>query len=179
MLKVTIIPRSKGSLGFAQYLPDELSLYSKEQLIDMICTALGGRIAEEIFFGKITTGASDDIKKVSNIARSLVMVYGMTPEIGLVSYQGGEEMSVKPYSEDTHEIIDQAVKRLVDECYDRTKVLLEEKRTLIENLAELLLKKESISLPDIVDTLGDRPFPMKETMVKYLKELRERDEKEA
>jgi AFG3 family protein len=90
-LKVTIIPRSKGSLGFAQYLPDELSLYTKEQLIDMIRTALGGRIAEEIFFNKITTGASDDIKKVTNIAKSLVMVYGMTEEIGLVSYAGGEE----------------------------------------------------------------------------------------
>jgi len=90
-LKVTIIPRSKGSLGFAQYLPDELSLYTKEQLTDMIRTALGGRIAEEIFFNKITTGASDDIKKVTNIAKSLVMVYGMTEEIGLVSYAGGEE----------------------------------------------------------------------------------------
>jgi len=93
-LKVTIIPRSKGSLGFAQYLPDELSLYTKEQLIDMIRTALGGRIAEEIFFNKITTGASDDIKKVTNIAKSLVMVYGMTEEIGLVSYAGGEEQQV-------------------------------------------------------------------------------------
>jgi len=68
LLKITIIPRSKGSLGFAQYLPDELSLYSKEQLLDMMCTALGGRIAEEIFFGKITTGASDDIKKITQIA---------------------------------------------------------------------------------------------------------------
>ena len=65
---MTIIPRSKGALGFAQYLPDEISLYSKEQLIDMICTALGGRIAEKVFFGKITTGASDDIKKITQIA---------------------------------------------------------------------------------------------------------------
>ena len=68
LLKITIIPRSKGSLGFAQYLPEELSLYHKEALIDMICVALGGRIAEEIFFGKVTTGASDDIKKVTQIA---------------------------------------------------------------------------------------------------------------
>lgn len=68
LVKITIIPRSKGSLGFAQYLPDELSLYSKEQLLDMICTALGGRVSEELNFGKITTGASDDIKKITQIA---------------------------------------------------------------------------------------------------------------
>lgn len=86
LLKITIIPRSKGSLGFAQYLPEEYSLYTKDMLVDMICTSLGGRISEEIFFGRVTTGASDDIKKVTNIAQSLVMVYGMSPRIGLVGY---------------------------------------------------------------------------------------------
>lgn len=101
LLKVTIIPRSKGSLGFAQYLPEEVSLYSKEALNDMICTALGGRISEDLFFNKITTGASDDIKKVTQIAQSLVTVYGMTDKIGLVSYSG-EEQSIKPYSDETN-----------------------------------------------------------------------------
>jgi AFG3 family protein len=94
LLKITIIPRSKGSLGFAQYLPDEISLYSKDQILDMISVALAGRIAEEIMFdGRVTTGASDDIKKVTQLATSLVTVYGMSPKMGLVGYNsmGGEE----------------------------------------------------------------------------------------
>lgn len=87
LLKITIIPRSKGSLGFAQYLPDEISLYSKEQIIDMICTALAGRVSEELMFdGRITTGASDDIKKVTQLATGLVTIYGMSPKMGLVGY---------------------------------------------------------------------------------------------
>jgi AFG3 family protein len=94
LLKITIIPRSKGSLGFAQYLPDEISLYSKDQILDMISVALAGRIAEEIMFdGRVTTGASDDIKKVTQLATGLVTVYGMSPKMGLVGYNsmGGEE----------------------------------------------------------------------------------------
>lgn len=86
LLKVTIIPRSKGSLGFAQYLPDEIHLYSKEALYDMIKVALGGRVAEEMFFGSVTTGASDDLKKVTQIATGLVTIYGMSDKIGLISY---------------------------------------------------------------------------------------------
>lgn len=79
LLKITIIPRSKGSLGFAQYLPDEISLYTRDQILDMICTALAGRAAEEIMFdGRITTGAQDDIKKVTQLASGLVTVYGMS-----------------------------------------------------------------------------------------------------
>jgi len=86
LLKITIIPRSKGSLGFAQYLPEELSLYTKEALIDMIKVALGGRVAEDIFFKKVTTGASDDIKKITQIATGLVKIYGMSDQFGLRSY---------------------------------------------------------------------------------------------
>lgn len=91
LLKLTIIPRAKGSLGFAQYLPDEISLRTKEQLCDMITVALGGRIAEEIFFGKITTGASDDLKKCTQIAQGIVVEYGMTESLGTVKYsqEGG------------------------------------------------------------------------------------------
>jgi len=130
LLKVTIIPRSKGSLGFAQYLPEEISLYSREALYDMICTALGGRISEDLFFNKISTGAADDIKKVTQIAQSLVSVYGMTDRLGLVGYHS-EESALKPYSEHTNEIIDEEVRRIVFECYERTKVLLESKKELI------------------------------------------------
>ena len=93
LLKVTIIPRSKGALGFAQYLPNEVSLYSREKMIDMMKTALGGRIAEEMFYDSVTTGASDDISKVTQIATGLVQTYGMTDSIGLVGYgsMGGED----------------------------------------------------------------------------------------
>ena len=146
LLKITIIPRSKGALGFAQYLPEELSLYHKEALVDMIKVALGGRIAEQIFFDTVTTGASDDIKKVTQIAQGLVTVYGMNDQVGLVSYQSDDQFQ-KPYSEETAAEIDFEVKKLVDECYAEVKELLESKRDLIQGLAEELLVHESINLP--------------------------------
>lgn len=126
LLKITIIPRSKGSLGFAQYLPEEISLYTKEALLDMIKVALGGRIAEKIFFGKVTTGASDDIRKVTQIASGLVSVYGMSSGLGLVSYQGNE--GPKPYSEGTNKKIDLEIRRIVDEQFAQCEQLLESKR---------------------------------------------------
>merc|ERR1719223_1776419 len=145
LLKVTIIPRSKGSLGFAQYLPNELSLYTKEQLLDMIKTALGGRIAEEIFYDSVTTGASDDIKKVTRIANGLVQTYGMTKNIGLVGYgsMGGDDGSgMKPYSDSTHWKIDEAVREVVREQYASTQALLLEHKDKVQGLGELLLVKE-------------------------------------
>ena len=117
LLKITIIPRSKGSLGFAQYLPSEVALYTKEQLLDMIKTALGGRIAEEIFYESVTTGASDDIKKVTRIAQSLVQTYGMHGKIGLVGYgsMSSEDSIHKPFSDETAWEIDEAVRQIVSE----------------------------------------------------------------
>ena len=176
LLKITIIPRTKGSLGFAQYLPEELSLYTKEQLYDMIQVALGGRIAEEIFFKKITTGASDDLKKVTQIATGIVTTYGMSG-MGLVSYHQ-EEGYQKPYSELTGGKIDEEVKDIVDKCYQNTKELLESKRDLIEQLAERLLEKEVVTLPDIIEILGERPWPMKENLKEYLEEIKERRKEE-
>lgn len=173
LLKITVIPRSKGALGFAQYLPEELSLYHKEALLDMIKVALGGRVAEQIFFDTVTTGASDDIKKVTQIANGLVTSYGMSDALGLVCYQGDSEF-MKNYSEETAAEIDDEVKRIVDECYASTKELLESKRELIEKLAEELLEHESINLPQIIKVLGDRPYPMKESLKEYLQELEKR-----
>ena len=138
LLKVTIIPRSKGSLGFAQYLPEELSLYTKEALIDMIKVALGGRVAEEIFFNRITTGASDDLKKITQIATGMVTTYGMNNEIGLLNYQT-EEGYQKPYSEEKGALIDREVKALVDQCHREVTELLKSKKDLMEKLAERLL----------------------------------------
>lgn len=130
LIKVTIIPRAKGALGFAQYLPDELNLYSKDQLEDMMVMALGGRVAEEIFFNRITTGASDDIKKVTQIAGALVTQYGMSPVLGCVNY-GGEEGYQKSFSEETGSIIDEEVRKIIDNAYARCKIILNEKRELI------------------------------------------------
>ena len=134
LLKITIIPRSKGSLGFAQYLPNEVSLYSKEQLLDMIKTALGGRVSEEIFYDSVTTGASDDINKVTQIAQGLVQTYGMTKNIGLVGYgsMGGDDSFQKPYSDETNWEMDEEVRRIVKEQYALTKELLLEHKDKIE-----------------------------------------------
>lgn len=131
LLKLTIIPRAKGSLGFAQYLPDELSLYTKEQLNDMITVALGGRIAEEMFFGKITNGASDDIKKCTQIAQGMVTQYGMVESLGTVNYSN-EEGYQKSYSERTAKMIDDEVKSIINEQYLACRRVLEENRDKIE-----------------------------------------------
>ena len=130
LIKVTIIPRAKGALGFAQYLPDELNLYSKDQLEDMMVMALGGRVAEEIFFNRITTGASDDIKKVTQIAGALVTQYGMSPLLGCVNY-AGEDGYQKSFSEETGSIIDGEIRKIIDNAYARCKIILSEKRDLI------------------------------------------------
>ena len=127
LLKLTIIPRAKGSLGFAQYLPDEVSLYTKEQLCDMITVALGGRIAEEMFFGKITTGASDDIKKCTQIAQGIVCEYGMVDKLGTINYSNQEGYQ-KPFSERTGKLIDVEVKKIIDNQYLECKKVLEENK---------------------------------------------------
>ena len=176
LLKITIIPRTKGSLGFAQYLPEELNLYTTEQLLDMIKVALGGRVAEKIFFGRVTTGAGDDLKKCTQIASSLVTTYGMS-DVGLVSYHQ-EEGYQKPYSEATGNKIDEEVKAIINKCFEETEALLESKRELIENLSETLLEKEVVTLPDLIKILGERPFPMKDNIKEYLAEITERTQEE-
>jgi AFG3 family protein len=170
---VTIIPRSKGSLGFAQYLPDEVSLYTKEQLVDLVKVALGGRIAESIFFKTVTTGASDDIKKVTQYTTGMVHSYGMT-DMGVVSYSSLGNEYVKSFSNATQEKLDAEVRSIVDSCYKEMEELLTEKKDLIEALAEELLSKETLNLSQIMKVLGDRPFPLKESVKKYLGELEER-----
>ena len=131
LIKLTIIPRAKGSLGFAQYLPDELTLYTQQQLEDMITVALGGRIAEEIFFNRITTGASDDLKKCTQIAQGMVTEYGLSPLLGNLNYstEGGYQ---KNYSEKTNKMIDDEIHRIIQERYHVCKQLLHEKKDIIE-----------------------------------------------
>lgn len=160
--KVTIIPRASGALGFAQYLPKELQLYNAEQLYDMMCMALGGRAAEQIFYGKVSTGAADDLNKVTKIAYGQISIYGMNDKLGNLSFppeqNDGGIQTFRPYSEKTAELIDEEAKKLVREAYDRTLDLLTEYKDKVKALAESLLEKETIGHEDIVEVLGERPF---------------------
>ncbi|XP_041982592.1 AFG3-like protein 2 [Aricia agestis] len=170
LLKVSIIPRGKG-LGYAQYLPKEQYLYSKEQLFDRMCMTLGGRVSEEIFFGRITTGAQDDLKKITQSAYAQIVHYGMNAKVGNVSFdmpQPGEMVIDKPYSEKTAELIDSEVRELINSAHQHTKDLLTKHRADIEKVAERLLKQEILSRDDMIELLGARPFPEKSTYEEFV-----------
>jgi AFG3 family protein len=131
LVKVSIVPRGIAALGYAQYLPKEQFLYTTEQLSDSMCMALGGRVAEEIIFGRISTGALSDLERITKMAYSMVTIYGMNKRIGNISFydpQQSEYGFTKPYSESTAQAIDEEVKKIVDIAYERTKKLLNEKR---------------------------------------------------
>ena len=161
LLKVSIVPRGMAALGYAQYVPKEQKLYTKEQMLDTMCMMLGGRIAESVFFGKISTGAQDDLQKVTRLAYSLVTLYGMNDKVGNMSFpppSSGKLNSQRPYSETTAELVDEEVRVLVKQAYARTLELLTEKKQLAGKLAELLLEKEVIHKEDVISVLGERPW---------------------
>jgi len=136
LLKVSIIPRGMG-LGYAQYLPKEQYLYTKEQLFDRMCMTLGGRASEQIFFEKITSGAQDDLRKVTQNAYSQIVQLGMSDKVGNLSFdlpQPGEMVIDKPYSEETAQLIDEEVRTLVKSAYDRTLTLLKEHKQDVEKV---------------------------------------------
>lgn len=167
LLKVTIVPRGTAALGYAQYTPKEQYLYNTDQLQDQICMTLGGRASEELFFGKISTGAQNDLQQITRIAYAMVTVYGMNEKVGNVSfYDPQQETSfTKPYSEETSKIIDQEVRSLIDVAYERTKQLLNEKRVQVEKLAEELLEKEVLFQSDVEALIGKRPYEEKKSLV--------------
>lgn len=160
LLKVTIVPRGTAALGFAQYVPNENLLMTKEQLFDMTCMTLGGRAAEQVLIGKISTGAQNDLEKVTKMTYAQVAVYGFSDKVGLLSFPPRDdafEMS-KPYSSKTAAIIDSEVREWVGKAYARTVQLIEEHKEQVAQIAELLLEKEVLHQEDLVRVLGERPF---------------------
>ncbi|MCG7857385.1 ATP-dependent zinc metalloprotease FtsH [Flavihumibacter sp.] len=166
LLKVTIVPRGTAALGYAQYTPKEQYLYNTDQLLDQICMTLGGRAAEDIFFGKISTGAQNDLQQITRMAYSMVTVYGMNDKVGNVSFYDPQQENsfTKPYSEETSRIIDEEVRNLIDAAYLRTKQLLTEKKAQVEILAEKLLDKEVLFQSDVEHLIGKRPYEEKKTL---------------
>lgn len=158
LLKVSIVPRGTAALGFAQYLPSENLLQTVEQINDMICMTLGGRAAEQVVIGKVSTGAQNDLEKVTRMAYAQVSIYGFNKRVGMLSFPPDENRFDKPYSSDTARVIDEEVRKMVDTMYERTLSLVTEKKPLIEKLAEELLKKEVIGVKELTEILGERPF---------------------
>jgi cell division protease FtsH len=160
LLKVTIIPRGIAALGYAQYLPKEQYLYRTEQLMDEICMTLGGRAAEEIVFNKISTGAQNDLQRITQLSYAMVTIYGMNDKVGNVSFYDpqNENMFTKPYSDDTAKVIDEEVRKLIDHAYKRTINLLTEKREQLNQIARALLDKEILFKADLEALIGKRTF---------------------
>lgn len=161
LVKVSIVPRGIAALGYAQYLPKEQFLYTTEQLVDEMCMALGGRAAEELVFGKISTGALSDLERITKMAYSIVTMYGMNDKIGNVSFYDSKQSEMafnKPYSEATAETIDEEVRLIIHDAYERTKSLLRDKFRELEAVAQELLKKEILFQTDLERIVGKRPF---------------------
>ena len=159
LVKVSIVPRGVAALGYAQYLPKEQYLYTTDQLLDTMCMTLGGRVAEDIIFGQISTGAQNDLERITQVAYGIVSVYGMTEKIGNISFvdRSGEYQFKRQYSEATAQLIDAEVRKIIESAYEKTKKLLLEKREELEKVALALLEKEVIFKTDLEKLIGPRP----------------------
>jgi len=176
LVKVSIVPRGVAALGYAQYLPKEQFLYTYDQLIDTICMTLGGRAAEDVVFSKVSTGAQNDLERITKMAYGMVTIYGMNKRIGNVSFldsQQGEYNFNKPYSEATSQAIDEEVYKLIEEAYVRTKSMLIEKRHELDKIANALLEKEVLFQNDLELMIGKRPFEALTTYQKFVNEGKE------
>jgi len=170
LVKVSIVPRGVAALGYAQYLPKEQFLYQTEQLLDEMCMTLGGRAAEEIIFGKISTGALSDLERVTKMAYSMVTIYGMNSKIGNLSFYDSKQSDynfTKPYSEATAETIDSEVRKIIEAEFERSKKVLLSKRKELEIVAKELLEKEIIFQSDLERLIGKRPFSKPTTYEAY------------
>ncbi|MBI1185647.1 ATP-dependent zinc metalloprotease FtsH [bacterium] len=168
LVKVSIVPRGIAALGYAQYLPKEQFLYTTEQMNDSICMALGGRVAEDIVFSRISTGAQNDLERITRMVYDMVAVYGMNKRLGNVSFVQRGESFQKPFSEKTAEIIDEEVRGQIEMAYTRTKELLLSRREELERVAQELLQKEIIFKTDLVALLGPRPFDKLDVYDEYM-----------
>lgn len=160
LVKVTIVPRGR-SLGAAWYLPEERQITTTEQMLDEMCAALGGRAAEQVTFGKISTGALSDLEKVTKQAYAMVSIYGLNEKVGNLSYYdstGNDYSFTKPYSERTSQTIDEEVSKLIESQYKRAIQLLTENKDKLEKLARQLLTEEVIFKDDLQKIFGKRPF---------------------
>jgi len=164
LVKVTIVPRGQ-SLGAAWYLPEERMIVRTEQMLDEMCATLGGRAAEKVVFDKISTGALSDLEKVTRQAKAMVTVYGLNDEIGNITYYDSTGQTdynfSKPYSEETAQVIDKEISKIIEAQYDRACDLVAKNQDKLTALAERLLEKEVIFKDDLVEILGERPFPDK------------------
>jgi AFG3 family protein len=159
LVKVTIVPRGIGTLGYAQYLPKDEYITRTEAILDRMCMTMGGRAAEINVFGKISTGAQSDLDQVTRMAYAMVAVYGMNEKVGNVSYYGMNNDSFnRPYSDDTATLMDNEVRKLADAAYERAKILLAERRSELELIAQHLLEKEVLLKSDLEKLIGPRPF---------------------
>lgn len=170
LVKVSIVPRGIAALGYAQYLPKEQYLYTTEQLLDGMKMTMGGRAAEDIIFGKISTGAQNDLERITKLAYAMVTIYGMNKNVGNVSFSDpqGEYGYGKPYSDKTAEMIDHEVRVLIQQVYDETKSLLLEHRAQLETIAGVLLEKEIIFQSDMEELIGHRPFDTRTTYDEFV-----------
>ena len=153
--KITIVPRTEGALGYTLYLPEEEKyLATRDELLVKICSLLGGRAAEQLVFGTMTTGAANDIQRATTLARNMVALYGMSEEIGLmapatIANQYLDNQSYLDCSQDTSAMIDTTVRKILDRCYAESKKVLEENRALLDEIADYLLVKETITGEDL------------------------------
>jgi AFG3 family protein len=181
LVKVTIVPRGKA-LGAAWYLPEERTITTKEQLLDEMCSALGGRAAEELIFGRISSGAQNDLEKITKQAYAMVSYFGMSEKVGNVSFYDSTGQSdynfTKPYSEKTAELIDEEVKKIIDGQYKRAKKILKENTEGHKKLAERLLEREVIFSEDLESIFGRRPWEKKTIDLNNNQEDKKEDKKE-
>ena len=183
LIKVTIVPRGRA-LGAAWYLPEERQITTKEQMLDEMCATLGGRAAEDLFLGRISTGAMNDLERVTKQAFGMIAYLGMSEKLPNLCYYSNDEYSFnRPYSEKTAELIDEEVKNMVNEQYERAKKILSEHRDGHAKLSQLLIDKEVIFAEDVEEIFGKRPWASRSEEIisasKTSRELKEAEEKEA
>ena len=177
LVKVTIVPRGQ-SLGAAWYLPEERQIVRTEQMLDEMCAALGGRAAEKIIFNKISTGALSDLEKVTRQAKAMVSIYGLNDALGNITYYDSSGQTdynfSKPYSEQTAQVIDKEISKIIEKQYDRAIDLLKNSKEKLKQLADRLLEKEVIFKDDLENILGKRPYKTNNEKIEEAKALKQK-----